>query len=81
MYNLFMKNHEERVKAEVRKWGHSLGVTLPKDVTKRLKIKEHEIIELKVRKGKGDLMDLFGTLKFKEPTKKIIKELKEGWED
>ena len=76
-----MGHEEERLKAEIRRWGNSLGVILPKDVTRRLKLKEHEMIELKVKRGKEDLMDLFGTLKFKEPTKKIIKEIKEGWGD
>ena len=82
MYNLFMRQ-EERLRAEVRKWGHSLGLVIPATSVKKLKLREHEILDIKIKKrGKReDLMDLFGIVKWGEPTKKIIKEIKEGWGD
>lgn len=82
MYNLFMRQ-EERLRAEVRKWGHSLGVILPKPITRKLELKEHETVELKIKKrgGQEDLMELFGAARLKESTAKIKKELKEGWDD
>ncbi len=76
-----MGHEEERLRAEIKKWGHSFGVLLPKAITRKLNLKEHETVELKIKKGEGDLMDLFGTLKFSEPTRKIIKEIKEGWKE
>lgn len=69
---------EERLRAEVRKWGHSLGLVIPSKFVKKLDLKEHEKVELSLKKT-GDIMELFGALKFKEPTKKIKEELKAGW--
>lgn len=76
-----MRAEEERLKAEVRKWGHSLGVVLPKPITRKLNLREHETVELKIKKRERGVMDFFGTLKFSEPTKKLIKEIKEGWKE
>ena len=76
-----MRREEERLKAEIRKWGHSLGIIIPKQFVKKLNLKERETVELKLKKTSGDLMSLFGTLKFKESTEKIKKELKEGWKE
>lgn len=71
---------EERLRAEVRKWGHSLGIIIPGNLTKKLNLKEHETVELQVKKL-GEFSSLFGSLKFREPTQKIKKELKEGWKE
>lgn len=78
-----MRPAEERLKAEVRKWGHSLGLLIPATSAKQLKLREHEIVDVKIKKRKRqeDLMELFGIVQWGEPTKKIIKEIKEGWED
>jgi len=76
-----MRSEEERLKAGVRKWGHSLGVILPKPITRKLNLREHETVELKIKRRETGLMDLFGTLKFPEPTKKMMKTIKEGWKE
>lgn len=73
-----MRIQEERIKAEVKKWGHSLGLIIPAKSAKRLDLKEHEKVEVKLKKT-GDVMELFGAMKFKESTKKIKEELKAGW--
>jgi hypothetical protein len=71
---------ELRTRAEVRKWGHSLGIIIPATIAKKLTLREFEKVELRVKKTDNP-MELFGALKFKEPTEKIKKELKEGWGD
>lgn len=73
-------SQEQILRTEVKKWGHSLGIIIPTTVAKKLTLNEHEKVEVKLKKT-GELMELFGALKFKEPTEKIKKELKEGWED
>ena len=73
-----MKREEERLRAEIRKWGHSLGLIIPAKVVKKLNLKEHEKVEVRLKKT-GDIMELFGAMKFKEPTKKIKEGLKAGW--
>ncbi len=72
--------HEDRLKVEVRKWGHSLGIVIPNRFAKDLDLKEHEKVEVRLKKT-GDIMELFGVIKFKEPTKKIKEELKAGWRE
>ncbi len=83
MYNSIMGHEEERLRAEVRKWGHSLGIVIPAKFANKLKLLEHEVVDIKIskRRGQKDIMDLFGAVKFKESTAKIKKELKEGWKD
>ena len=73
-------SQEQILRTEVKKWGHSLGIIIPTVIAKKLALNEHEKIEVKLKKT-GHIMELFGALKFKEPTEKIKKELKEGWED
>lgn len=79
MYNLFMRE-EERLKTEVRKWGHSLGLIIPTKFVKKLDLKEREKVEVKLKKI-GGAEELFGKFKFGRSTKEIIKEIKEGWKD
>jgi antitoxin component of MazEF toxin-antitoxin module len=74
---------QERLKAEVRKWGHSMGIIIPNKFARKLDLREHEKVEIRFKKTSeiGDIMELFGAVKFKEPTAKIKKEMKEGWDD
>ncbi len=65
--------------ARVRKWGNSIGVTIPKEIADKEKIKPNDDVIFSVRKVKP-IAELFGTVKFKKPTQKIIDELKKGWE-
>ena len=64
------------VKAKTKKWGNSIGVLIPKEVVKEEKIKPNQEITLMIStkpitRGK----DIFGTLKFKECTEKLMKEI------
>lgn len=46
-----------------RRWGNSLGVTLPKEVVEKENIKENEKVTLIVVNKSKNLSQLFGTLK------------------
>jgi len=46
-----------------RKWGHSIGIVLPRDFVNKEKIKNGEEIIINVRKRKVDLSEFFGALK------------------
>ncbi len=64
------------IKATTKKWGNSIGVLIPKDVVKEEKIKPNQEIMLMIStrpitKGK----DIFDTLKFKESTEKLMREI------
>lgn len=61
-----------------RKWGNSVGITLPKELTKAANIKEHEKIRILILKQNNTLKKTFGMLKGKwdKPTQKIKDEIR-----
>lgn len=65
--------------AVVRKWGNSLGVTLPKELVERQNIKEGDVLSLPVVIKKADLSDVFGIAKSKESGQKFKDRVKKGW--
>jgi len=63
-----------------RKWGHSLGVELPKNVVEEEGIKENEKIRISIKR-EDDAEDrtarkLFGMVKFKKPTQQWKDEIR-----
>lgn len=67
-------------KAVPRKWGNSIGITLPNEVVEEGGIKTKKEIEVLIVEKKIDLKKIFGSLKLKEPTQKIKDEMRAGWE-
>ncbi|MFH1255863.1 MAG: AbrB/MazE/SpoVT family DNA-binding domain-containing protein [Candidatus Diapherotrites archaeon] len=63
----------------VRKWGNSIGITLPIGVVKREKIKANDAVVITVEKA-APLESLFGTLKTRHSTKEIMGEIRKGWD-
>lgn len=64
------------IKAKTKKWGNSIGVIIPKEIVKEENIKPNQEITLMITtkpitRGK----DIFGTLKFKESTEKLMREI------
>ena len=61
-----------------RKWGNSLGITLPKNVIEAENIQEHETIKILILKQDQTLKKTFGMVKgkFVKDTKKIKDELR-----
>ncbi|MBI2142771.1 AbrB/MazE/SpoVT family DNA-binding domain-containing protein [Candidatus Woesearchaeota archaeon] len=65
----------ETAKVKLRKWGNSLGTTIPKEVIDRESLKEGDTVELTITKPKNVLKELFGALKGKEKIKISTEEL------
>ena len=64
------------VKAKTKKWGNSIGVVIPKEVIKHENIKPDQEVTLIINtKPITKVKDIFGTLKFKESTDKLMREL------
>ncbi|MEK6943799.1 MAG: AbrB/MazE/SpoVT family DNA-binding domain-containing protein [Nanoarchaeota archaeon] len=64
------------IKAMTRKWGNSIGILIPKEAVKREDIKPNQEITLMINKKpitKGK--DIWGTLKFKESTEQLMREV------
>jgi antitoxin component of MazEF toxin-antitoxin module len=68
------------VMVTARKWGNSIGVTLPSEMVEDEKIKPNDKVILSVRKV-VPIKDLFGTLKTKKTAQQIKDELRKGWDE
>ena len=69
-----------KFKAIPRKWGNSIGITLPNEIVEEGNIKTEKEIDILVIEKRVDLRKIFGSLKLKEPTQKIKDEMRAGWE-
>ncbi|MBI2137174.1 AbrB/MazE/SpoVT family DNA-binding domain-containing protein [Candidatus Woesearchaeota archaeon] len=65
--------------AVVRKWGNSLGVTLPKELVERQNVREGDILSLPVVIKKASLRNVFGSIKTGESGQKFKDRAREGW--
>ncbi|MBI2970991.1 MAG: AbrB/MazE/SpoVT family DNA-binding domain-containing protein [Candidatus Aenigmarchaeota archaeon] len=72
----------EGMEAKVRKWGRSIGIVIPVEIAEKEKIKVNDNVEIFIRKKSNAIRETFGTLRLKEPTEKILKEIdKDLWHD
>ncbi len=69
------------VYVKIKKWGNSLGITLPVDIVRNTGIAENEIIEIEIRKKNEPLKKLFGTLSRKIPAQQLKDEIRAGWNE
>ena len=64
------------VKIKTKKWGNSIGILIPKEAIRKEKIKpDQEVTVLISSKPIIKVKDIFGTLKFKESTDKLMREI------
>ena len=72
----------EQFEAVTKKWGNSLGITIPSEVIKEEKIKPKDKINVLVFKdSRKTFKEIFGTLKLKMPTQKAMKDIDEGYDE
>lgn len=67
-------------RATPRRWGNSIGITLPSQIVEEGNIKEEKEIEVLIVEKKVDLRKIFGSLRLEKPTQKIKDEMRAGWE-
>jgi len=72
----------QAVKAQLKEWGSSLGVIIPRDVVVDEKLKVGDNIEILIGKEQDVVSKMFGKVKMKRSTDVILKEVDEdGWDD
>lgn len=72
----------EQFTAIPKKWGNSLGITIPAEVIKEEKIKPNEKINVLLFKdSKKKFREIFGALRPKMPTQKAMEEIDEGYDE
>jgi hypothetical protein len=67
--------------AVVRKWGNSLGITLPRELVEEQRIKEGDVLALPVVIKKANLSKIFGSLKTGESSQAFKDRARAGWGD
>jgi antitoxin component of MazEF toxin-antitoxin module len=73
MYNM-------AIEVNVKKWGNSMGVLLPRELIRKERIEENDKIFIEVVK-KADLSDIFGLIKNRKVSGQKFKDMaREGWE-
>lgn len=62
-----------------RKWGNSIGLTLPKEIVKKIRLKENDKVSFVILENDSPVQATFGILKgWKKPTKRILEEMRVG---
>ena len=67
------------VEVTVKKWGHSLGIILPKELVEERNLKKNKKITIQLIE-KADLSDVFGSLKRKMSGQRFKDLARAGWE-
>ncbi len=70
------------IETEVKKWGNSLAIVLPRNKIKGVKIKPGKKLTILIPKESVNLNKEFGSLKkvLKKSTKEIMRIVDEGWD-
>lgn len=72
----------EQFEAIPKKWGNSVGITIPSEIIKDENIELNRKIEvLVIGNRRKKLKRMFGTLKLKKPTQKVMEEIDEGYDE
>ena len=58
-----------------RKWGNSLGVTIPSDVVKEIRIQEGDEVDFLIVRKKNPLRKWAGTIRIKTPTDQMMRDI------
>ncbi|HZX11946.1 MAG TPA: AbrB/MazE/SpoVT family DNA-binding domain-containing protein [Candidatus Nanoarchaeia archaeon] len=70
------------VESQLKEWGNSFGVLVPKGVTLKEGLKEGDKVLLFLTKKTDALKKTFGTAKFRKTTEEILKQGdKDSWDE
>ena len=68
------------IEAKLRRWGRSFGIIIPVEAVRDAQLKEDEKLEVRIRKRKNILKEVFGSVKTKRTAEELLKESdKEAW--
>lgn len=67
------------IEVQTRKWGNSLGVTIPKKIIEQEHLGENQTITIEIKKA-ANIKVLFNSMKFTKSAQQLKDEMREGWE-
>lgn len=68
------------IEVKTKKWGNSIGVVIPIETAEKLGLKPEQKIIIDIMKKDNVLKELFGSVRFRKPTKDILKEVRKELE-
>ena len=72
----------EQFQAVPKKWGNSIGITIPADIIEQAQISlQKKITVLVMGDQQKQLKTMFGTLKLKRKTQEVMDEIDEGYDE
>ncbi len=72
----------QQFKAVPKKWGNSIGITIPADVIQQEHVQPRKkITVLIIGEQQKQLKNIFGTLKLKKDTQQVMNEIDEGYDE
>ncbi len=69
----------KRVEIVARRWGDSIAIIIPREVTRTERIRPNDRVSVIIEK-EDDLSDLFGKFKTKKSPQELKDESRKGWE-
>ena len=63
-----------------KRWGNSLGITIPKEIVKKERISPNRKVRILVVGRQESLREVFGSLKLKKPTQQVMQEIDKGYD-
>ncbi len=70
------------IESQLRNWGRSIGVVIPKEAIIKEHLTEGDIVKIIILKRSNALKETFGKFKFKRTTDEILKESdEESWDE
>lgn len=66
------------IEAITRKWGNSLGITIPQEIVEEEHLHENQKIKVEIKPAKN-LTSLRGLVKFSKSAQQLKEEMRAGW--
>ncbi len=66
------------IEAITRKWGNSLGITIPQEIVEEEHLRENQKIKVEINLAQN-LTSLRGLVKFSKSAQQIKEEMRAGW--
>lgn len=79
IYNYTLIKQMTEIEVQTRKWGNSLGVTIPKKIIEQEHLGENQTITIEIKKA-ANIKVLFNSMKFTKSAQQLKDEMREGWE-
>lgn len=72
---------QEPVIVKLRRWGNSLGLIVPARSVRERGLREGDLVDVELTGRASTLADLSGTIQLRTDLDRLMREVKEGWDD